>query len=169
MDTTSTLREAHTWLRWLTARSLHAATKLSETEFRNQFPIGVGSVHGTFVHLVGAERIWIGVLEGDANISMPHPDELPNAQAIAEAFVTVRKRWDIYLGQLDAHECQRVVSRIRDGKEFRQTVADVLMQIPSHALYHNAQLSFMFRSMGHSLPDSSWIMWGRERLAQVSS
>jgi hypothetical protein len=23
----------------------------------------------------------------------------------------------------------------------------------------------MFRSMGHALPDSSWILWGRERLA----
>jgi uncharacterized damage-inducible protein DinB len=42
------------------------------------------------------------------------------------------------------------------------------MQVPTHALYHNAQLSFMFRSMGHSLPDSSWILWGRERLAQAA-
>jgi uncharacterized damage-inducible protein DinB len=46
---------------------------------------------------------------------------------------------------------------------FRQTVADSIMQVPTHALYHNAQLSFMFRSMGRSLPDSSWIGWGRER------
>jgi uncharacterized damage-inducible protein DinB len=39
------------------------------------------------------------------------------------------------------------------------------MQVPTHALYHNAQLSFMLRSMGRQLPDSSWILWGRERLA----
>jgi hypothetical protein len=42
------------------------------------------------------------------------------------------------------------------------------MQVPTHALYHNAQVSFMMRSMGHALPDSSWILWGRERLAQAA-
>ena len=44
--------------------------------------------------------------------------------------------------------------------------SDALMQVPTHALYHNAQISFMMRSMGHQLPDSSWILWGRERIAK---
>jgi uncharacterized damage-inducible protein DinB len=61
------------------------------------------------------------------------------------------------------------VSRVRDGKEFRQLACDALMQVPTHALYHNAQLSFMFRSMGHQLPDSSWILWGRERIARAGT
>jgi uncharacterized damage-inducible protein DinB len=57
--------------------------------------------------------------------------------------------------------------RVRDGKEVRQLVCDIVLQLPTHALYHNAQISFMFRQMGHSLPDSSWILWRREQLAQA--
>lgn len=166
MTTTDTVRDAHAWLRWLTGRTLEACAALPPDEFRREFPIGIGSVHATLVHLVGAERIWIAVLEGsNAALSMPSHDELPDAAAIAAAWNDVRPRWDAYLARLDERELAAVRVRVRDGKEFRQSVADILMQVPTHALYHNAQLSFMFRSMGRTLPDSSWILWGRERLA----
>lgn len=169
MDDISTIRDAHAWLRWMTGRSLDAAAALPDADFRREFPIGIGSVHATFVHLVGAERIWIGVLEGDAAVSMPAAAELPDVAALRAAFTAVRTRWDGYLARLDAAESSRTVSRVRDGKEFRQLACDALMQVPTHALYHNAQLSFMFRSMGHQLPDSSWILWGRERIARAGT
>lgn len=168
MQRLDTVRDAHAWLRWMTGRSLDAAAAMGEADFRREFPIGIGSVHKTFTHLVGAERIWIGVLEGDAALSMPDPAELPDVAAIRAAFETVRARWDGYLARLDEHELGRIVVRERDGRQYRQSVADACMQVPTHALYHNAQLSFMFRSMGHSLPDSSWILWGRERLAHAA-
>jgi uncharacterized damage-inducible protein DinB len=168
MDTLTVIRDSHAWLRWLSGRTLDACAALPEADFRREFPIGLGSVHATLVHLVGAERIWIGVLEGDAAVTMPAPAELPDHAAIRRAYADVRRRWDGYLGRLTVQECERVVSRVRDGREYRQSVADALMQVPTHALYHNAQLSFMFRSMGHALPDSSWILWGRERLAAAT-
>jgi uncharacterized damage-inducible protein DinB len=166
MASTDTVHDAHAWLRWLTGRTLTACESLSPDEFRREFPIGIGSVHATLVHLVGAERIWIAVLENsDPAVTMPSLDELPDAAGIAAAWKDVRVRWDAYLARLDERELAAVRVRVRDGKEYRQSVADILMQVPTHALYHNAQLSFMFRSMGKSLPDSSWILWGRERLA----
>ena len=140
---------------------------LPDADRRREFPIGLGSVHATLVHLVGAEQVWIGAIEGDAKVVMPTPAELSDVAAIRGAYAAVRARWDAYLSRLDESECVRVLARVRDGKEYRQTVADALMQVPTHALYHNAQLSFMFRSMGHQLPDSSWILWARERLAQT--
>lgn len=168
MHRIDTVRDAHAWLRWMTGRSLDAAGSLRDDEFRREFPIGIGSVHKTFAHLVGAERIWIGVLEGDAALSMPDPASLPDVAAVRAALDDVRARWDGYLARLDERELARVVVRERDGKKYSQSVADACMQVPTHALYHNAQLSFMFRSMGHALPDSSWILWGRERIAPTA-
>ena len=169
MDPTTTIKQAHSWLRWMTDRSFRACRALSHDELHREFPIGLGSVHATLLHLYGAERIWIGVLEGDAAISMATPQEFPDIAGIRAGFSAARARWDAYLARLDAAECARVVVRVRDGKEFRQLAGDALMQVPTHALYHNAQISFMMRSMGHSLPDSSWILWGRERIAKASA
>jgi uncharacterized damage-inducible protein DinB len=169
MDPCSTYRDAHRWLRWMTGRTLDACEALPAEEFRQQFPIGIGSVHATLVHLAGAERIWISVLEHtDAAVSMPDPAALPDVAAVRASLAESRARWDRFLDGLIPEECTRVVERVRDGKAFRQTVGDVLMQVPTHALYHNAQLSFMFRSMGRTLPDSSWILWARERLVRAA-
>lgn len=156
---------AHTWLRWLTDRTIAACESLEAEELRREFPIGIGSVHGTLVHLAGAERIWISVLQNDdAGVFMPSPQMLPDIASIKAHFSQSRVRWDAYLNALEAAELERIVERHRDGRVFRQTAADAIMQVPTHALYHNAQLSFMFRTMGRQLPDSAWIGWGRERI-----
>ena len=169
MDPCSTCRDAHAWLRWLTGRTLDACATLSHDELHRQFPIGLGSVHGTLVHLAGAERIWIAVLENDdAGVTMPEAGALPDVASIRAHLAASRARWDAYLARLTPAELGRVVERHRDGKVFRQTAGDAVMQVPTHALYHNAQLSFMFRSMGHALPDSSWILWGRGKFAPGS-
>ena len=169
MDPCSTCRDAHAWLRWLTGRTLDACAALSHVELHRQFPIGLGSVHGTLVHLAGAERIWIAVLENDdAGVTMPEAGALPDVASIRAHLAASRSRWDAYLARLTPAELGRVVERHRDGKVFRQTAGDAVMQVPTHALYHNAQLSFMFRSMGHALPDSSWILWGRGKFAPGS-
>jgi uncharacterized damage-inducible protein DinB len=165
MDPCTTCRDAHAWLRWLTGRTLAACEALTHDELHRAFPIGIGSVHATLMHLAGAERIWISVLEGtDAGITMPDAAALPNIASIRAHLAASRARWDAYLDRLTPAELARVVERHRDGRVFRQTAGDAIMQVPTHALYHNAQLSFMFRSMGHALPDSAWILWGRERV-----
>jgi uncharacterized damage-inducible protein DinB len=167
MDPFTTCRDAHAWLRWLIGRTLGACDGLSHEELHRAFPIGIGSVHATLVHLAGAERIWICVLENDdAGVVMPQPADLPDLAAIRVHLAATRTRWDAYLARLTPAEFDRVVERHRDGRVFRQKAGDAIMQVPTHALYHNAQLSFMFRSMGRSLPDSSWVLWGRERVGQ---
>ena len=169
MQRLDTVRDAHAWLRWMTGRTLNACEELTTEEFRRPFPIGIGSVHSTLVHLAGAERIWISVLEcTDAAVSMPDPAALPDVAAVRASLAESRGRWDRFLDGLVPEECARVVERVRDGKTYRQTVGDVLMQVPTHALYHNAQLSFMFRSMGRTMPDSSWILWARERIDRAT-
>lgn len=167
MNSITIASDAHVWLRWMTGRTLDFIATIPDSDFRREFPIGVGSVHSTMVHLVGAERIWIGVLEGDATVTMPLTSELTDIASIRAEFVKVRTRWDGYLQRLTPVECERVVLRVRDGIEYRQRVIDSIMQVPTHALYHNAQISFMLRSMGHALPDSSWILWARERLSKA--
>lgn len=168
MDGITLIRDTHAWMRWLTGRTLHAATAIPDLDFRREFPIGCGSIHGTLTHLIGAERVWIGALQGDAAATMATTAEFPSIASMHAAWPSVRSRWDAYLNQLTDTECNRIIARVRDGKEFRQQVSDVLLQLPTHALYHNAQMSFMFRQMGHSLPDSSWILWRREQLAHAN-
>ena len=164
MSDIQTVRDMHDWLRWLTGRSMGACRGLSQEELHRTFPIGLGSVFETLLHLLGAEMVWIGVLNGTADsVVWPEKSAYPDLDAIEKAWRTTRTDWDRYLRTLTPAECGRIVERVRDGKTYRQRAIDACLQVPTHALYHNAQLSFMLRSMGKSLPDSSWIGWARER------
>jgi uncharacterized damage-inducible protein DinB len=167
MDSITLIRETHRWMHWLTGRTLEAASALPDADFRREFPIGSGSVHGTLTHLLGAERIWMNAIQGNATAVMATTEEFPSIDSMRIGWPVIRGAWATYLSQLTDDECSRVVMRVRDGKEVRQLVRDILVQLPTHALYHNAQMSFMFRQMGHSLADSSWILWRRGQLAQA--
>jgi len=164
MSDLQTIRDAHHWVRWLTDRTMKASRGLSADELHRAFPIGLSTVFETLLHLLGAEMVWIGVLNGTVDkVVWPTREAYPDLDAIERAWKATRADWDRYLATLTPAECDRIVERTRDGKTYRQRAVDACMQVPTHALYHNAQLSFMFRSMGKSLPDSSWIGWARER------
>ena len=169
MSDLQNIRDAHQWVRWLTDRTLKAARGLSTEELHRTFPIGLSSVFETLLHLLGAEMVWIGVLNGTVDkVVWPTREAYPDLDAIERAWKATRADWDRWLAALTPAECARVVERTRDGRIYRQRAVDAAMQVPTHALYHNAQLSFMFRSMGHALPDSSWILWGRGKFAPGS-
>lgn len=163
MDSITLVLDMHAWLRWCTARSTQAARGLHAQELRRPFPMGLGSVMGTLVHLYGAERIWLAVLTGRTVPPFPTIEEFPTLDDLQAQWEPLHADWDVYLRTLTPTQLERVVVRVRDGREHRQRVLDALLQLPTHALYHNAQLSNMFRQMGHQLPDSGYILWARER------
>lgn len=166
----STIRDAHQWLRWMTTRTLTAARTLDQSELHRAFPIGIGSVFETMVHLCGAEFIWVRVVTNRADgITMPTTAQCPDLDSVERLWKETRLEWDAFLHALTPEECERIVQRTRDGRTYSQRVSDACMQVPTHALYHNAQISFMFRSMGKALPDSSWIGWARERCGSMMS
>lgn len=170
MHSPDAIREAHAWLRWSTDRFVAAARELSPEELHREFPIGLGSVFETLLHLLGAERVWIGVVAGTADsVVWPTRETCGDLGALESQWAATRRDWDRYLATLTPAECERIVDRVRDGKVFRQRVADACMQVPTHALYHAAQLSFIHRSLRGAGPnpysDSSWIVWARQRLA----
>jgi uncharacterized damage-inducible protein DinB len=163
--------DLHAWLRWCTDRSVAAARTLTPDELHRPFDMGLGSVFGTLLHLYGAESLWIRVLDGtlEANAAMPTREQMPTLDSFCSDWPRVRAQWDRYLAAADDAELARVVVRVREGREFRQRAIDAIVQVPTHALYHNAQLSSMFRQMGKQLPDSSYILWARERLGQPAA
>lgn len=170
MHAIDTVRTLHEWLHWTIDRSLAACRELSDEDRHRAFEIGLGSVHQTLIHLCWAESIWIGVIT-DTVAEVPEPtlETFPDLDALEVAWASTRKKWATYLDTVTPEDLERIMVRERNGRVFKQRVLDGCLQVPTHALYHMAQLSFMFRSMGRTgengFPDSSYVNWARERLA----
>lgn len=171
MHSIETVRTLHEWLRWTIDRTLASCRDLSEEERHRRFEIGLGSVHETLVHLCWAESLWIGVIT-DTVAEVPDPtlQNFPDLDALEAAWPRARAKWATFLDAVTPEEFERIMTRERNGRVFRQRVLDGCLQVPTHALYHMAQLSFMFRAMGRTgesaFPDSSYVNFARERLGE---
>jgi uncharacterized damage-inducible protein DinB len=168
MPSPESIREAHEFLRWSTDRFMATARTYSDDELHRTLPIGLGSVFETLLHLLGAEMIWIGVVTGTVDrVVWPTRESHSDLEAIERQWKATRAEWDRYLAALTPPECDRIVERVRDGKVYKQRCSDACMQVPTHALYHAAQLSFIHRNLRGEGPnpfsDSSWIVWARQR------
>jgi uncharacterized damage-inducible protein DinB len=145
--------------KWASSQILGACGKLSPEQFHRRFDIGLGSLHDTLTHIVGATRAWTETLNGQAprprlesDGQRRTPEQLRGLLGEAHDSFTAASRGRP-LGEM-------VTRRTRDGRTFNLTRAAVLAHIPTHGMHHRAQCLNMLRQLGVTpLPPSSVAEW----------
>jgi uncharacterized damage-inducible protein DinB len=127
--------------------------------------MGIGSVLGTFVHLYGAETVWINVLENkNQSAAFPTQDQFANLEALERDWELLDQRWSAWLSNVKEEDLDQVAERIREGKSFLTTVMDVLIHVNTHQHYHAAQIVNMLRHLGVKPPPAcDFIVMAREQ------
>ncbi|MBL9147923.1 MAG: DinB family protein [Phycisphaerae bacterium] len=162
------LRRLHEHRLWLRARFEKAIRPLSDAELRRAFPMGPGSVLGVLAHCWGAENIWLDSISGSAAPStLPSADAFPSLDALLGRWKETDDRWARFFATVTEAELDRPVVRVRDGKSYTTTLADVLIHVCTHQMYHAAQLNNMLRQLGDAntaaaFVPSDFIIFGRE-------
>lgn len=145
--------------RWATRLIIGACAKLSPEQLHRRFEMGMGSLHDTIVHMVGAMRVWCDVL----GVRAPRPwiDETPRRSA--EELLTLFDEASADLARVArSGPLEQVLRRERNGQVSEYTRATVLMHVTTHAMHHRAQCLNMLRHVGVSpLPQSSVVEWSR--------
>ena len=155
---------------------------LSLEQLHTPLAIGQGSVWRTLTHLLAAEFVWLGTLQGDDQARLPGDvtGRLPGNQAGPNAIVSLGEltdrwrsldqAWDTYLAALDDDTLDQTVYRVSTssgaGKRWGVRTSDVLLHVCTHAQYTTAQLVNMLRQAGQTdLPDVMLISMAREATA----
>lgn len=141
------IRRLHEHRRWARERLLECAAKLSASQLRVQFPMGQGSVLATMNHLYMVDVVWIDALM-DRTTAPMDDDGFDTIEAVRTAWESVDRRWHEYLAGLDE---ALLATRIRRTSavvgEYEIAVRDVLLHVPTHAAYTNAQAVNMLRQL----------------------
>ena len=119
---------------------------------------------GTFVHLYGAETVWINVLENkNQSVAFPTLENFANLEALERDWELLDQRWAAWLSNVKEEQLDHVAERIREGKSFLTTVMDVLIHVATHQHYHAAQIVNMLRHLGVKPPPAcDFIVMARE-------
>jgi uncharacterized damage-inducible protein DinB len=119
-----------------------------------------------FAHIVAARRLWLyrfGISKEAVTDIFPKNVEVGVLGGLAEAMQVM---WANYLECVDDQELARVFEyRALDGKQFKNTIEDILTQLFGHSWYHRGQIAQLLRSLGAEPAVTDFVYWCREAVA----
>jgi uncharacterized damage-inducible protein DinB len=117
-------------------------------------------------HIVAARQIWLHRF--GAPVERPailFPTDATYDGLLAELEVMERD-WSDYFGRLGEAELERTFDYLTsEGTRFRSVVADVLIHVYGHSLYHRGQIASLVRAAGGEPAKTDFIFWSRELIA----
>ena len=176
MIATDLIQRLHRHREWVNQRLLAAAASLSDSQLRQPFSIGQGSIWKTLTHLYAAEYVWLATLNGNESPLTPGDaaGKLPGNQEGEDAIESLDElrvrwseldaQWQDYLKQLTDANLEDPVFKVSSlsSKRAATSRSDILLHVCTHAQYTTAQLVNMLRQAGQTdLPDVMLISMAR--------
>ncbi len=147
---------------WATNQLLDAAAKLDPAGFRKDLGTSFQSVHGTLVHVYGAQVVWLTRWKGSSPGGLIPPGEVPT---LAE----LRKRWaELYIELRDyirplTNEQLHAPLPYKDlsGNPWAQLQYQQIQHLMFHSMYHRGQVVTLLRQLGQTPPHTDLILYYR--------
>ncbi len=130
---------------WANGRLLEACGALSRSEYAMPRRAFFGSIHGTLNHILLADRLWLGRLEG-AEVAFDGLDQIlcDGFAALLKARAAEDRRIIVFADRLSPDRLDEVVAyRSFAGETQKTPVRWVLTHMFNHATHHRGQIHDM--------------------------
>ena len=142
---------------WANHQILDACRPLTDDQFHQNFEMGLGSLHDTVTHIIGAMRGWgdlIGGREQRPRLEADPPRSIDELKALHDDIAAD------FANSATGHPTEEIVSGSRGGREYSFTRGAVVVHVATHGMHHRAQCLNMLRHLGvDPLPASSVMEW----------
>lgn len=143
--------------RWATQNVLQACSALSHGDFHRRFEMGLGSLHDTLTHILGAQRGWTDVLTERAEPRVRLEEGQRSVAELFELHPTVAEEFE---SAARSGSPTDVLRPSRRGQTFAFTRGGILTHVTTHGVHHRAQCLNMLRQLGlEALPMTSGMEW----------
>jgi uncharacterized damage-inducible protein DinB len=121
-------------------------------------------------HIIAGRRIWLNRLDRSKDEpAKVFPTGVTRDDLLTELEVMERD-WSGYFQRLDESEIDGVLVYERNESEwFRCVIADVLIHLYGHSLYHRGQIASLVRAAGGQPAETDFIYWSRESISSPPS
>ncbi len=127
---------------------VHCSELTSEEINRGLPGFGYSTVHQQFHHAIGAERYWIGVLQGRIDVD---EDSLsfPTIEELNKLREQVFEATNQYLGTSSEQELNQARTMMTWGNREKLIIpAQVVLRTQTHLFHHQGQIAAMCRLLG---------------------
>jgi uncharacterized damage-inducible protein DinB len=152
----------HAYNAWASSRVLDAAGALSVEEYTRAMGTGHGSLHGTLVHMVAAEKRWLSRWVGRPESTLPTTADIPSLHALRTLWESVGLETARFLGTLTDRKLQeKVTATTPEGASFAISIQQSLQHVVDHSSYHRGQAAALIRQLGHTPPQTGMSLFFR--------
>jgi uncharacterized damage-inducible protein DinB len=162
--TTSDIKFLYGFDRWATLRVLESVAALTPEEYQKDLGASFGSIHGTLVHILSADRVWLSRWTGTSAAPIK-PEEIPTIEVL-------KKHWDTHFHALNNYVLtlkEEDAAEVRSYTDFRgntnaQPLWQQLQHKVNHSTYHRGQVSSLLHQLGAKSQGSDLITYVREQM-----
>jgi uncharacterized damage-inducible protein DinB len=149
---------------WRNALLLNSAAGLSSDALFAPTNFPSGSLGGTLIHCLGAERIWTERLTGAPTTAFPSRAAFPDLDAIIQAWEPIGAAFSAFaLGCTESDLARVFEFRRLNGDKISGVVAELLLQVVNHGTQHGAEAAQMLTDLGRSPGELDLIRYTRQR------
>lgn len=114
-----------------------------------------------FAHIAAAEHLWLARIESRASAYPVWPAGMDPSEAGAIAAENA-DRYERLVATASPDDLARMIAyRNSAGRDFRSSVADIVMHVAMHGSYHRGQIARQLRSAGREPPYTDFIQYTR--------
>lgn len=160
-----TLQEAktlHAYNSWANNRIFEAIEQLPNEQYMNDMKSSHGGIHGTFVHTIGAEKVWLERFNAN-----PQPflkaTEIPDAAELKKIWEKVGYDTAKWLGMMSDKKLNEIFEmKTLKGDVFKHIFWQAFQHVVNHSSYHRGQIITMLRQIGAKPVSTDLILFYRE-------
>ncbi len=143
MNTLLDLLEYH---RWATEKVLQAVSTLSAEKYTKDLGSSFPSIRDTLVHVYGADRAWLGRIQGQTP-ERPKPQDYPTLASLREVWLEALSNWPSTVQGI-GHIEKMIAYKAFDGTPYQSKLSDIIRHVVNHGSYHRGQVTTMLRQLG---------------------
>jgi uncharacterized damage-inducible protein DinB len=156
-------KDLFTFDAWATNRTLDAVAALTEEQFKKDLGNSFGSVHGTLIHVFGADKIWLARWKNGVPTATKSED-IPTLDQLRKSWADIFDETQSYIALVTDEQLQNphTYKDLR-GNVHTQPLYQQLQHKVNHSTYHRGQITTMLRQLGAKPVGTDLITFYRER------
>jgi uncharacterized damage-inducible protein DinB len=149
---------------WANERVLAATTRLPDELYNIPTQMSHGSLHGTLVHTLTAEWIWLKRCQGESPASLFRTEEFPSLEYLRQRWQGEEQAMRTFLAGLSDQDLEQVIHyNTTDGVPMEQVLWQILVHVVNHGTQHRSEAAILLTDYGFSPGDLDFITFLRQQ------